>query len=86
MKSLTNYTAIAVIFLLSVVFSSCDGEISNIKGSKIILIEPSIGNLCNYTTDGKNEFFANWFLHNIVFVDTCGKYKIGDVVCVARKN
>ena len=73
--------------LLSVVFSSCvnSGEMDNSKGDKIVLIEPQNELMCRYTTGGSSTT-GNFLVHKIMFIDSCGKYKIGDVVCVGRKN
>lgn len=72
--------------LLSVFFSSCvySGEIDNSKGDKIVLIEPHNEVMCRYTTSG-NSIMVNLLAHKIMFIDSCSKYKIGDVVCVVRK-
>jgi hypothetical protein len=72
--------------LLSVFFSSCvSGEMDNSKGDKIVLIEPQNEVLCRYTTSGFS-IRGNLLVHEIMFIDSCGKYKIGDVVCVGIKN
>lgn len=87
--SINRLTAIKIMacnLVLSVVFSSCGGEIDSTKGTKIELIEPYKNELCKYTTNGSYEGSGNIFVHPLMFIDTCGKYKIGDVVCVGRKN
>lgn len=85
-KSNMKKTKTILLSALALLFaSSCEnGKINNFAGDTIVkIISTNDGKFCRYYTSG--SWPKRGGLQPIEFVDSCGKYKVGDLVCVTKK-
>ena len=69
------------IFLISIVLVSCQHGLDNNTGAKIYHFESGTSNRCTYWCNYMNGNFGGG---EIDFIDTCGKYQIGDIIKVTK--
>lgn len=72
-----------IIFLLFLIsFTSCDTSLDNFQGAKVTHMKSHGFDKCRYEC----IYNEKWGYQAIFFVDSCGKYKIGDTVHLQKIN
>lgn len=64
------------LFLLFISFTSCDSSLNNLEGAKVVYMNSWDSIQCRYQCSYKQGVGYQ----TIFFLDSCGKYKIGDMV------
>lgn len=73
-----------LIFITLVFLQSCRGDAICSQESYITSIEEN-GTRCMYHTTGNCKYIDVDFLYDGKFIDSCGKFNVGDFVIISKK-
>lgn len=74
-----------IILILTIFLISCGRDYMDNQNTIIITDIESTKDCCLYYGKGRYGSNSNWALLKFCFIDSCGKYTIGDTIKIIKK-
>ena len=76
-----------IIIILSILLASCTANVGDLRTRKLIITNANIPSINNnsaiYTA---RSYKGDTYTDTIIFTDDIGKYKVGDIIIITKKQ